>query len=210
VACWTVWGINRFILTPYLRKKNLQFLETERTYSSTIIPFPLGPCFLSLWQDPYSLSDFIYSLIHSFIHSFFLSFFPIYSAVCVIDEIYNFIITSCLSHSRECYQLSSWITQISSLCPMLRNVLRLQESNVWFEQFRSIWTNKWLRLLSIMGHKYERTEHITDCQNYWVFGLCPPSGIVETRKRNVSETGSVSVLGWSGEDTYSVGSLRKS
>jgi hypothetical protein len=26
-------------------------------------------------------------------------------------------------------------------------------------------------------------------QNYWVFGLCPSSGILETRKHNVSETG---------------------
>jgi hypothetical protein len=32
-------------------------------------------------------------------------------------------------------------------------------------------------------------------QNYWVFGLCP-SGILKTRKHNVSETGSVSLLGW--------------
>jgi hypothetical protein len=31
-------------------------------------------------------------------------------------------------------------------------------------------------------------------QNYWGFGLCSSSGIVETRKHNVSETGSVSVL----------------
>jgi hypothetical protein len=30
--------------------------------------------------------------------------------------------------------------------------------------------------------------------NYWVFGLCPSSGIVGTRKHDVSETGSVSVL----------------
>jgi hypothetical protein len=31
-------------------------------------------------------------------------------------------------------------------------------------------------------------------QNYWVFGFCPLSGIPKTRKHNVSETGSVSVL----------------
>jgi hypothetical protein len=31
-------------------------------------------------------------------------------------------------------------------------------------------------------------------QNYLVFGLCPSSGILEARKHNVSETGSVSVL----------------
>jgi hypothetical protein len=36
-------------------------------------------------------------------------------------------------------------------------------------------------------------------QNYWVFGLFPSSSILKTRKHDVSE-----------EDTYSVGSLRKS
>jgi hypothetical protein len=47
-------------------------------------------------------------------------------------------------------------------------------------------------------------------QNYWVFGLFPSSGILDTRKHDVLETGCVSVLRWRGEDTYSVGSLRKS
>jgi hypothetical protein len=37
-------------------------------------------------------------------------------------------------------------------------------------------------------------------QNYWVFGLYPSSNILETRKHNVSETGSISVLRW-GADT---------
>jgi hypothetical protein len=31
-------------------------------------------------------------------------------------------------------------------------------------------------------------------QNYWVFGLCPSSGILTTSKYDVSETGSVSIL----------------
>jgi hypothetical protein len=31
-------------------------------------------------------------------------------------------------------------------------------------------------------------------QDYWLFGLCPSSGILKTREHNVSETGSVSVL----------------
>jgi hypothetical protein len=49
---------------------------------------------------------------------------------------------------------------------------------------------------------------VYNTQNYWVFGLCPSSGILETRKHNVSETGSVSVPRWGGrEDTYSVGSF---
>jgi hypothetical protein len=45
-------------------------------------------------------------------------------------------------------------------------------------------------------------------QRHWVFGLCPLSGILETRKHNVSETGSVSILD-EGGDTYSVGFVRK-
>jgi hypothetical protein len=35
-------------------------------------------------------------------------------------------------------------------------------------------------------------------QNYWVFGVCPSSGILEIIKHNVSETGSVSFLRWGG------------
>jgi hypothetical protein len=35
---------------------------------------------------------------------------------------------------------------------------------------------------------------VYNTQNYWVFGLCTSSGILDTRKHNVSETGSVSVL----------------
>jgi hypothetical protein len=31
-------------------------------------------------------------------------------------------------------------------------------------------------------------------QNYWVFGLCPSSGILENREHEVSDTGTVSVL----------------
>jgi hypothetical protein len=45
-------------------------------------------------------------------------------------------------------------------------------------------------------------------QNYWVFGLFPSSGILGTRKHDVSETGSVSVLRCCGEDTYSVESRK--
>jgi hypothetical protein len=43
-----------------------------------------------------------------------------------------------------------------------------------------------------------------------VFGLFPSSSILENRKHDVSETGSVSVLRLGREDTYSVRPLRKS
>jgi hypothetical protein len=35
---------------------------------------------------------------------------------------------------------------------------------------------------------------VYNTQNYWVSGLFPPSGILETRKHDISETGSVLVL----------------
>jgi hypothetical protein len=35
---------------------------------------------------------------------------------------------------------------------------------------------------------------VCNTQNYWVFGLHPSSGILEARKHNVSETGSVTML----------------
>jgi hypothetical protein len=37
---------------------------------------------------------------------------------------------------------------------------------------------------------------VYNTQNYWISGLCPSSGILNTRKHNVSEIGSVSVLRW--------------
>jgi hypothetical protein len=40
---------------------------------------------------------------------------------------------------------------------------------------------------------------VYNTQSYWVFQLRPSSGILKTRKHNVSETGSVSVLRWMGE-----------
>jgi hypothetical protein len=51
---------------------------------------------------------------------------------------------------------------------------------------------------------------VYDTQNYWVFGLCPSSGILETRKHNISESRSVSVHRWEGQDTSSLESLRQS
>jgi hypothetical protein len=49
-----------------------------------------------------------------------------------------------------------------------------------------------------------------DTQNYRGSGICISSGILKTRKHSVLGTGSVSVLMLREDDTYSVGSLRKS
>jgi hypothetical protein len=55
---------------------------------------------------------------------------------------------------------------------------------------------------------YNTTLSKVICQNYWVFGPFPLSGILGTRKHGVSETGCFHPQVW-GEDTYSVGSLRQ-
>jgi hypothetical protein len=51
---------------------------------------------------------------------------------------------------------------------------------------------------------------VYNTENYWVFELFPPSGILENRKHDVSETGSVSVLRRGREETYLAEPLRKS
>jgi hypothetical protein len=48
---------------------------------------------------------------------------------------------------------------------------------------------------------------VYNIQNYRVSGLCPSSGILNTWKRNVSETGSISVIRWGERDTYSAAYL---
>jgi hypothetical protein len=39
------------------------------------------------------------------------------------------------------------------------------------------------------------SQYTPDVQNYWAFRLCPSSNIIKSRKHNISEIGSVSVLG---------------
>jgi hypothetical protein len=58
--------------------------------------------------------------------------------------------------------------------------------------------NKWEANSSSCTDKALAYSHLdqtyTCTQKYWVSGLGPSSGILNTRKHNVSETGSVSVL----------------
>jgi hypothetical protein len=46
-------------------------------------------------------------------------------------------------------------------------------------------------------------------QKYWSFGLLPWSGILETRKHDVSETGSVSVVRRKGKTPTQLGPLER-
>jgi hypothetical protein len=50
-----------------------------------------------------------------------------------------------------------------------------------------------------------------DTQDYWVFGICASSRILKnTKEHSVSETGSVSFLGWVVGDTSLLGQLEVS
>jgi hypothetical protein len=46
-------------------------------------------------------------------------------------------------------------------------------------------------------------------QNYWVFGLFPLSGILENRKHDILETGSVSILRRGGKTPTQLGPLER-
>jgi hypothetical protein len=51
---------------------------------------------------------------------------------------------------------------------------------------------------------------VYNTQIYWVFGLCPSSGILKnTGEHNVSETGSVYVLRWGRETSTQLGPLER-
>jgi hypothetical protein len=64
--------------------------------------------------------------------------------------------------------------------------------------------NLWISLFSFLQPRYL-------IQDYWVFGLCPSSGILKTQKNTTFRK--MDLFPSSGEgtgDTYSVGPLRKS
>jgi hypothetical protein len=46
-------------------------------------------------------------------------------------------------------------------------------------------------------------------RNYWVFGICPSSGILKSTEHNVSETVSVSVLRWGRKTPTLLGPLER-
>jgi hypothetical protein len=56
---------------------------------------------------------------------------------------------------------------------------------------------------------FNNADQLHNTQNYWVFGLSPSSGIIETRKHDVSETGSVSVFRWGGKTSTQLGPLER-
>jgi hypothetical protein len=88
-----------------------------------------------------------------------------------------------------------WLTLLAMLCSwhIGTNVFEASAASFIIEECSRTWILR-LQFLSKQAN----------IQNYWVFGLCPSSGILETRKHNVSETWSVSALRRGG------GSLRKS
>jgi hypothetical protein len=58
----------------------------------------------------------------------------------------------------------------------------------------------------LKGWSWNRSD---TAQSHWLSGLYPSSRILNTRKRNVSGTGSISGFRWKEGDIYSVGDLSK-
>jgi hypothetical protein len=80
--------------------------------------------------------------------------------------------------------------------------------SIYSERYANLYINyvTYLTIFVQIFRQFRFTNRITVF--FWTF---PSSGVLETRKHNVPETGSVSVLRWKGgEDTYSVGPFRKS
>jgi hypothetical protein len=63
------------------------------------------------------------------------------------------------------------------------------------------------RKLSELFSPCPQTENNTETQKHWISGLCPSSGIINTRKHNVSKTEPVSTVRWGEGDSYPVGPL---
>jgi hypothetical protein len=62
----------------------------------------------------------------------------------------------------------------------------LNSGNACYHSVQNLFSSRYYRVLTM----------VYNTQRYWVFGLCPSSGFFlnNNEKRNVSETGSVSVL----------------
>jgi hypothetical protein len=122
-----------------------------------------------------------------------------------------------------------YIPEDNTHAALLRNMVSISDWNVinifWavFERI-SIWVPIWRTyvfrtgMFRFTGHRPDRHIVWVESKGFWhwcitlritgFFGLCPSSGILNTRKHIVSEIGSVSVLRWGEGDTYCVGSLR--
>jgi hypothetical protein len=89
---------------------------------------------------------------------------------------------------------SHWLMRVKSICLFQKTLA----------------ANRIYSLQMFLGNRWcYKWKTKSSAQNYWVFGHFQSSSILENRKNEISETGSVSILRW-GEDTYSVGPLRKS
>jgi hypothetical protein len=83
-------------------------------------------------------------------------------------------------------------------------VPRMETAGQPFRQYRSLFLSKLEMLPKSQTQIAARWQHSRRTESN---GLSPPSGILNTRKHNVSETGPLSALR---RGTYYVGSFRKS
>jgi hypothetical protein len=135
----------------------------------------------------------------------------------LLVKIFFFNSISWRSEYREyAASLMGWLTNTEKICRGNRNTQR-KPTNVLLISTLDLATVKRIDitqfLISLLYTLFvdELNEGKYSCRfewvltteynilNYWGFGLCPSSGILETREHKVSETGSVSILRWRGE-----------
>jgi hypothetical protein len=124
---------------------------------------------------------------------------------------HNFIHTS-YTGSTCSFRSDSWIWKILSAAGDVR--VNRSRTSSWLRRLSCMF----LRLLLSWGEIFNYSVRwiwrtltmVYNTQNHWVSGLCPSFRILNARKHNVSETGSVSVFRGGERDIYSVGFLRKS
>jgi hypothetical protein len=112
-------------------------------------------------------------------------------------------------HSSPCYELP-YFTYLRSWALLEKlPIVQLLKNFPPFYGTRSVltvfirallWSLSWARSIQVDSKGFWRWC-IT--QTYWVFGLFPSSGILGTRKHDVTESGCVSVLRYGGRKTLS-------
>jgi hypothetical protein len=101
----------------------------------------------------------------------------------------------------QLYGPSGPVTGILLLLPYISD-----RGNIQDEPVNIVTSNK-----SILVYCIRKASDKLLARSSGLFGLCPSSGILQTTKHDVSESGTVFVVRWrGGGNTYSDGSLRRS
>jgi hypothetical protein len=81
------------------------------------------------------------------------------------------------------------------------SLITINGDGIFTKRLKEIWISR----KELTGRELQNEE----LHDYWVSGLCPSSGILNTREHNVSETGSVSFLRSGGKTPTQLGPFER-